>query len=241
MNDISVLYEDNHLLVIDKPAGLVTVGGDSGTPTAARWAADYIKRKYNKPGKAFVGVVSRLDRLVSGVLVLARTSKGASRLSAQIRDREPRKKYTAIVEGNVASDPTQPDCRTWFQLDDFVCKNEVKRRMQVCDSNTSGAVKATLRYRFRASAASRSLLDVDLITGRKHQIRLQLSALGFPIVGDEKYGARQKFNSGIALHCTEMKISHPTKKEPMAFFSSPLGHWSGIPHPLRMALESQEN
>jgi 23S rRNA pseudouridine1911/1915/1917 synthase len=226
--EIPILYEDNHLLVINKPAGLATMGAEAGESTAVSWAADYIGKKYAKPGKVFVGVVSRLDSFVSGVLVLARTSKAAGRLTEQFRERTTVKRYWACVEGELKQ-------AEWKTLTTHVRKDDAAHRMVVVSPGIVGAQQASLRFRTLAFTKNRSLLEIDLLTGRKHQIRLQLSDLGFPIVGDRKYDARSSFSIGIALHSRELTLMHPTRKEPLVF-TAPLPHaWNALPAELRQA------
>lgn len=219
--EIHVIYEDNHLLVINKPAELATMGALEGEPTAAAWAADYLKRRYLKPGNAFVGVVSRLDSFVTGVLVLARTSKAASRLTEQFRQRQTRKLYFAYVEGHL----NQP---TWKTLSAHIAKNDAAHRMMIVTPESRDAQLATLQFRTLASSTTRSLLEVDLGTGRKHQIRLQLADHGHPIVGDNKYGANSNFPKGIALHASKLTIEHPTLRKPMTFVAPLPAAWRGL-------------
>jgi 23S rRNA pseudouridine1911/1915/1917 synthase len=229
--DFSVLYEDNHLLVVDKPAGIATMGSVSGERTIARLASSYLKQRYNKPGNAFVGVVSRLDRLVSGVLVLARTSKAASRLSEQFRNATVDKRYVALVAGKL-----QPSS-AWQELTDWILKDESAQRMRVVPQAQAGALCARLRYRTLAASRSASLLEVELLTGRKHQIRLQLAEAGHPILGDSKYESNRKFSSGIALHCRQLTIEHPTQRHSMTFTSGTETHWPTIDGELAEALK----
>ena len=238
---LSVLYSDNHLLVVDKPAGIATMGSPHETATIARQAALYLQQKHNKPGKAFIGVVSRLDRLVSGVLVLARTSKAASRLSDQLRQHSVKKFYWAIVEG---SWPTaSAGAGAWREIVDWVAKDESVQRMRVVDPSHPQAKLARLRAQPLASSGDRTLLKIELLTGRKHQIRLQLAEQGTPIWGDSKYASRSRFVSdsgrgnGIALHCQQLTLTHPTLQHTMVFQSSPLGHWPQVPDELRRRLE----
>ena len=220
--EIQVLYEDNHLLVINKPAELATMGALAGEPTAASWAADYLKRRYQKPGNVFVGVVSRLDSFVTGVLVFARTSKAASRLSEQFRQRNTSKVYFACVEGQLR----EP---IWKTLSAHIAKNDTAHRMITVLPTSPNAQLATLQFRTLASDASHSLLEVDLGTGRKHQIRLQLADRGHPIIGDNKYGATSKFPKGIALHACKLTIEHPTLRQPMTFAAPIPASWRGLP------------
>ncbi len=227
---IPVLYEDNHLLVINKPAELATMGAVAGEPTAVSWAAEYIGNKYAKPGKVFIGVVSRLDSFVSGVLVLARTSKSASRLTEQFRDRDTSKRYYACVEGELQQ-------AEWRTLTVHLRKDDAAHRMVVVPATATGALSAALKFRTLAATSSRSLLEIDLLTGRKHQIRLQLSDLGYPIVGDRKYAARSSFPVGIALHSHQLTITHPTRKENLTFIAPTPASWHQLPAQLIAKLE----
>ncbi|MCE9604997.1 MAG: RluA family pseudouridine synthase [Planctomycetia bacterium] len=214
MSSPVVLYEDNHLLVIDKPVGLTTQGALPNEPSAVEWARDYLKRKYAKPGNVFIGVVSRLDRDVSGVLVLARTSKGAARLNEQFRERSVKKTYWAVVEGST------PDA---LRCEDLIAEDVAQKRMLVVDARlppkfkADDAQAAVLTFRRLQSLPETTLLEVQLETGRKHQIRVQLASRGWPIVGDKKYGSRRRFEAGIALHARQLEISHPTRGEAMVF------------------------
>jgi len=225
---LDVLYEDNHLLAVNKPAMLPTMGVADDRPSLLTVAKEYIRRKYNKPGNVYLGIVSRLDAPVTGVVLLARTSKAAGRLSKQFRDRDVEKVYWALVEA-----PVEP---REGRLVDFLRKDERHRRMHVAAPNTPGA-RAELTYRVlipdresgRAGeeenkAAIQSpplpfslsptlaLLEVRPFTGRKHQIRLQLAHAGFPILGDRKYGSSRPFGAGIALHSRRVVIEHPVSK-----------------------------
>jgi 23S rRNA pseudouridine1911/1915/1917 synthase len=220
--EIQVLYEDNHLLVINKPAELATMGALAGEPTAAAWAADYLKRRYQKPGNVFVGVVSRLDSFVTGVMVLARTSKAASRLTEQFRERHTNKRYFACVEGQLVE-------ANWRTLTAYISKNDAAHRMVIVPPKSPEAQLATLQFRTLASSTKHSLIEIDLGTGRKHQIRLQLADLGHPIVGDKKYGASTKFPEGIALHASRLIIEHPTLRKPMTFTAPLPAAWRSFP------------
>jgi 23S rRNA pseudouridine1911/1915/1917 synthase len=174
-------------------------------------AKRYLKQKYRKPGNVYLGVVSRLDSLVTGVVVLARTSKAAARLNEQFRGRRVEKIYWAIVEGRV-DPPTD-------RLVDFLAKDEPNERMMIVPHRGRGGKitqatgqEALLSYRRLKIGHGHSLLEIVLETGRKHQIRLQLAARGHPIVGDRKYGSKRPFPRGIALHCRRLVIEHPVKK-----------------------------
>ena len=217
---LKVLYEDNHLLVIDKPAPLATMGAEAGQPSLAEMAKDYLRVKYNKPGNVYVGVVSRLDAFVTGVIVLARTSKAAARLTDQFRRRTVEKTYWAIV-----ADPLPDQAGT---LEHHVFKNDARHRMEVAgrrDQLPPDAKLARLKYQVIASDQQRSLVEVKLETGRKHQIRVQLESIGCPVVGDRKYGSEIPFKQGIALHSRFLSIDHPTKQERLEFESEPPSVW----------------
>lgn len=220
-----VVYEDNHLLVIDKPAGLTTQGAVPGEPSAVEWARDYVKRKYAKPGNVFIGVVSRLDRDVSGVLVLARTSKGAARLNEQFRERTVKKTYWAMVEG------TPPET---LRCADLIAEDPNGKQMVVVDPSlgtnfrAGDAQTAVLSLHRLQKIESLSLLEVELETGRKHQIRVQLAHRGWPIVGDRKYGSRRRFESGIALHARRLEFAHPTRDEKLSFEAKCPAAWAAL-------------
>jgi 23S rRNA pseudouridine1911/1915/1917 synthase len=219
MDSLDVLYEDNHLLVVNKPAGLPTQGAAPGEDSLVNRAKDYLKQKYSKPGNAYVGVVSRLDAVVTGVVVLARTSKAAARLSEQFREAEVAKTYWAVVEGT----PKTSD----GALTDWVVKDERQRKMVVVDR--SQGQEARLRFRKLVNLhAGQALLEVKLETGRKHQIRVQLAHQGFPIVGDAKYGARRPFSPGIALHARRLEIIHPTQRIRLEFSAHLPGSWQSF-------------
>lgn len=211
-----VLYEDNHLLVVDKPPGMSTQGALPGAPSAVEWAKSYLKRRYAKPGNVFVGVVSRLDRDVSGVLVLARTSKAAARLSEQFRNRSTEKIYWAVVDG--APPPT-------FACVDWLLAAERLPRVQVVAADVAGAGEARLRGRTLRRAGRGTLVEVTLETGRKHQIRAQLASRGWPIVGDRRYGSQRRFAAGIALHARRLTLEHPTRRESLSFEAPPPKSW----------------
>jgi len=221
---LDVLYEDNHLLVINKPACIATMGAESG-PTIHSMAADYLKRTYNKPGKAFVGIVSRLDSMTSGVLVLARTSKAASRLSEQFAGRKEgvSKVYLAAVSPTVDSDPVVDSGPV--EWTDWVRKDDRAKRMRVVDSESNGAKEARLRFCTLGTGQDHSLLAVRLLTGRKHQIRVQFADRGHPVIGDRKYGSPKPFSAGVALHSWRLQIVHPTRREPMWFAADPPASW----------------
>ncbi len=214
---LDVLFEDNHLLVVNKRAGLATMGVADDEPSVARLAKEYLKRKYHKPGNVYLGVVSRLDALVSGVLVFARTSKAAARLSEQFRERATSKIYWAIVERAPRSQSGE--------LTHWLKKDERLQRMVITATNAVDAQQAILHYRQLQKLAVGELLEVELLTGRKHQIRLQLSTIGAPILGDRKYGSEHPFAAGIALHSRRLTLAHPVLKQELTFVAPLPATW----------------
>ncbi len=205
------------MLVLSKPALLATMGVNVDEDSLVKRAKQYLKEKYAKPGNVYLGVVSRLDSFVSGVVVLARTSKAAARLNRQFAGGLTKKNYLAIVP--------KGDGRKQGNLTDWISKNESRHRMQVVSKEVSDAKEARLSYRTIGEFQDLSLLEIDLHTGRKHQIRVQLSATNRPIVGDRKYGSSESFKKGIALHSFQLRIEHPTLKEKMLFESPPPAWW----------------
>lgn len=202
---LDILYEDNHLLAISKPARLPTMGTPAEENSLLRVAKEWVKQRYGKPGNVYLGVVSRLDAPVTGVVLLARTSKAANRLTEQFRSREVEKVYWAIVEGIV--EPAEARLVHW------VVPHGRHRRMMLVGPTVAGAKEAILSYSRLKVVDRDSLLEVRLETGRKHQIRIQLADRGHPIVGDHKYGAREKFPLGIALHARRIVFHHPVRDE----------------------------
>jgi 23S rRNA pseudouridine1911/1915/1917 synthase len=215
-----ILYEDNHLLVVVKPAGMPTQGVASDRESLLTLARDYVRRKYGKPGNVYLGVVSRLDTPVSGVIVLARTSKSARRLSEQFRNRSVRKVYWALVEGS--PEPCAGECVDWIVHDDR------HRRMEIAKPGVAEAHEARLAYRRLRTFSGISLLEVELQTGRKHQIRVQLANRGWFIAGDARYGSRRTFPEGIALHARRLTLTHPTKGHRLEFVGPVPSAWAAF-------------
>ncbi len=182
LNESDILYEDNHVIVVYKPAGMLVQGDDTKDPTLIDQVKYYLKQKYQKPGNVFLGMVHRLDRPVCGIIIFAKTSKAAARLSEQFRTHTIQKIYHAVVEGDV----TNAKATLIHYLEKDTDKNFVK----VYDSPTQGALRAELSYELVESKKKKSLLRIELKTGRPHQIRSQLAHICHPIVGDVKYGAQ---------------------------------------------------
>jgi 23S rRNA pseudouridine1911/1915/1917 synthase len=202
---LEILYEDNHCLAVAKPSGTVSAHFQGQEPTLDLLAKEYLKQKHHKPGRVFLGVVQRLDRPVSGVLLFARTSKAAARLSQQFRDGTVEKVYWAVVEGSIA-----PPAGT---VRDFLKKDVERRLVEVVTPTTPGARDSELRYQVRAHGGGLSLLEIRPETGRTHQLRVQLSHRGHPIYGDAKYGSHHRFGNAIALHARSLEFAHPIRRE----------------------------
>jgi len=211
--DIKILYEDNHLLSVIKPPNMPVQQDRSGNLDLLNLLKADIKVRYNKPGNVFLGLVHRLDRPVGGVMVFARTSKAASRLSAQIREHRMGKTYLCVVNGC-------PDNLTG-RLNDFLLKDRETNTVKVVDPSTKGAKEAILKYEVIEYIDGLSLVKVDLLTGRSHQIRVQMANNGTPLYGDAKYGHKTKNKENLALWSYEVSIEHPVKKERMTFSSPP--------------------
>lgn len=208
-----MIYEDNHLLVVNKPCGQLVQGDMTGRATLLDEAKAWLKEKYNKPGNVFLALVHRLDRPASGVIVLARTSKAASRLSEEIRKHRPKKIYWAKVAGKTPSQGTWTDR---LERQEF-CSRVVAEPM---------GKEARLSFTRLSYDNGVSLVEITLETGRYHQIRVQFAHRGFPILGDRRYGSQQPFaDDAIALHAREMRIRHPTTKEEMHFVAEPGAGW----------------
>lgn len=205
----TVLYEDNHLLIVNKAAGILVQGDRTGDTPLSEHCKKYIKEKYQKPGDVFLGVVHRLDRPVSGVVVLARTSKALERMNALFRDKETTKTYWAVS----AHKPPQAE----GTLIHWLLKDDKKNKTTVFKKETTGTLRAELNYRMIAGNNGLYLLEVNPITGRPHQIRVQLASMGCPIKGDVKYGDSSPNEDGsICLHARRLEFLHPVKKEPVS-------------------------
>ncbi len=213
--DIRIIYEDNHLLVVDKPVNMPSQQDRSGDKDILTHLKEYIKVKYNKPGNVYLGLVHRLDRPVGGVMVFAKTSKAASRLSQQIRDRKFGKKYMAVIHG-------VPRTKLKKGLVHYLIKDRRKNMVDVVDGSIKGAQKAVLDYEVVGQASNMALVEIDLHTGRPHQIRVQFATIGHPLYGDQRYGSHlNRPGQQIALWSTEISLVHPTLREDMTFTSLP--------------------
>jgi 23S rRNA pseudouridine1911/1915/1917 synthase len=218
-SDLVILFEDNHCLAVAKPAPLLTQGVPPGIPTLEAMAKAYLKAKYHKAGNVYLGIPHRLDRPVSGVVVFARNTKAARRLAEQFHDRKVRKVYWALVEPNAAGE-RPPAEGVW---EDWLLKVKEESRTEVVTAETPGARRAVLRFRTLKERDDGSLLEIEPETGRMHQIRVQAAVRGWPVRGDEQYGARQPFGPPpelprdrvIALHARSLTFLHPIRFEPV--------------------------
>lgn len=207
VNKLDVLFEDNHLLVVNKPAGMLVHGDETGDYTLADLAKDYIREKYNKPGNIFIGVVHRLDRPVSGVTLLAKTSKALARLNELFRNKKTKKTYWAVVLNR-----PQVEQQT---LVHWLVKDSARNVTKAYTKENPNGARSELSYKI-ISGNKQFLLEVNPITGRPHQIRVQLASMRCPIAGDLKYGATHPLpDKSIALHARQLEFEHPTLKTPV--------------------------
>ncbi len=215
--DFSVVYLDNHLLVVNKPAGLLSQADRTGDVDLLSLAKAFIKERFNKPGNVYLGLVHRLDRPASGVMVLARTSKAAGRLTAQFKQRTVDKRYLALVEGTLQG---AGRC-----VDYLVKENQ---QVRVVEASYPSAKRAGLSWEALASGSRCTLVRIQLETGRAHQIRVQLAHRGFPLVGDMRYGGTQELDGrNLALHSYRLTLEHPTLREAMTWVTPPPATWKG--------------
>ena len=203
---MTVVYEDNHLIIVNKTASEIVQGDKTGDTPLSETVKQYIKEKYAKPGNVFLGVVHRLDRPVSGLVVFAKTSKAPARLNEMFRNSEVKKTYWAIVKQRPPQDEGE--------LVNYLVRNEKQNKSYAYDKEVKNSKKAVLHYRLIGHSQNYFLLEVDLKTGRHHQIRCQLAKMGCPIKGDLKYGfARSNPDGSICLHAHRVKFVHPVSKE----------------------------
>ncbi|GJM28568.1 MAG: RNA pseudouridine synthase [Cyclobacteriaceae bacterium] len=203
----NVLFEDNHLLAVNKPAGILVQGDQTGDPSLVDFAKEYLRVKYNKPGQAYLGLIHRLDRPVSGVVLLAKTSKALSRMNLVFQQRQVKKYYWALTENRP---PQESD-----SLVHWLTKNTRDNRAKAHKREVPQAKRSELEYSLKMMMEKKYLLEVLPITGRPHQIRVQLSTIGCPILGDAKYGYKGPASRIIALHAKSLHFNHPVKKEPL--------------------------
>jgi 23S rRNA pseudouridine1911/1915/1917 synthase len=222
MPRLDILYEDNHILVVNKPAGLLTQPSGTDQDSLETRCKAYLKEKYKKPGNVFLEAIHRLDKPVSGIVLFARTSKALSRLQASMRSKNCRKNYQALVEK--APHPAEGILEHALIHDEY--------KAAIVDPSHPQAKQARLAYRTKKQIGLYVWLDIELDTGRYHQIRAQFAAIGCPIVGDVKYGSTlAREDNQIALHHAFMQIEHPVSKETLTFHS-PITGWAGyLPYP----------
>ncbi len=213
MSGPRVLWCDNHVLALAKPAGLPSVPDASEDPSALDWGKEWIKRTYSKPGEVFLGVVHRLDRPVSGVLCLGRTSKGSARLTAALVERVVRKAYLGVVAG---------DPGAGGELEQHLLMDPHANRVAVVEAGRAGARVARTRWTRLAARGGRALLRLEPLTGRSHQLRVACASLGTPLLGDLKYGAERALEDrSIALHSHEFEAPHPVRRSPLLLRAAP--------------------
>ncbi len=214
LSDLQILYEDNHLIAINKKPSEIVQGDKTGDEPLSEKVKQYIRVKYNKPGEAYLGVAHRIDRPVSGIVIFARTSKALSRLDEMFRDKEIKKTYWAVVKNKPASPAGH--------LVHYLKKNEQKNRSRAYDQETNGALKSELDYNVLFSSDNYHLLEIHPQTGRHHQIRVQLAAMGCPIKGDIKYGFRRtNEDESIHLHSRQAELIHPVSKLQIVIVADP--------------------
>ena len=214
---LEVLYEDNHCLAIAKPSGWASTHFQGRAETLDRAVKQYLKEKHKKPGNVFLGIVHRLDKVVSGVLLFARTSKAAARLAEQFREGTVEKVYWAIVEGEVAKQAGT--------LEDWLCKQD--KRVEVVQPRSLGAKQALLHFQKKGSHGGLTWLEIRPQTGRTHQLRVQLAHHGHPVYGDAKYGSVRTFGNAIALHARSLTFLHPIRWEPITVTAELPRVWRG--------------
>ncbi len=225
--DLEVICEDGPVIAVNKPPGLISQGAPIGTPCLIGLVKDYLKHKYDKPGEVYLGVPHRIDRPVSGVVVFSRNSKCAARLAEQFAERVVKKTYLAVLER-----PPNEEAGT---LTDWLYRIPNEPKVIVCGPDHEDAKQAILHYKVLQRAKGRALVEIDLGTGRMHQIRIQLGSRGWPIIGDDQYGSTVLFpgisretqrESPIALHAARLIIQHPVRYEPLPILAPVPRTWN---------------
>lgn len=213
MEDLIILYEDNHVIVVLKPQNVPSCEDESKDKDLLTMVKEYVKVTYNKPGNVYIGLVHRLDRPTGGVMVFAKSSKAAARLSEQMQNGDFEKKYYAVLVGTPKEEQTT--------LIHYMKKNAVNNMVYVCPPTVNGAKRAELDYRVLEEKEGLSLVDVRLHTGRSHQIRVQMNAIGCPVFGDMRYGGEKAKKGYLALWAYYLSFSHPISKERLVFRVQP--------------------
>lgn len=213
-NQLEVLYEDNHIIAVNKRPSDIVQGDKTGDTPLSDFVKQYVKEKYNKPGDVFIGTVHRIDRPVSGIVLFARTSKALTRLNQMFQTKEIQKTYWAVVKNRPEKESGK--------LIHYLKKNEAKNMSKAYEKEVAGALRSELDYKILCSSDNYHLLEITPITGRHHQIRVQLSSMGCPIKGDLKYGFnRSNKDASIHLHARKIEFIHPIKKEPVVIIAPP--------------------
>ena len=213
MDDLTILHEDNHIIVVMKPQGLASCGDESGDDIMLEQVRRYVKEKYNKPGNVYIGLIHRLDRPTGGIMVFAKTSKAASRLAEQMRGGDFEKKYLAVLVGV----PKEPKAT----LVNYLKKNPVNNMVYICTQTTDGAKLASLEYRVLEEKGGHCLTEIKLHTGRTHQIRVQMAGISHPVYGDMRYGGESAKKGNLALWAYSLTFTHPVTKERLRFMLEP--------------------
>ena len=213
MDELKILHEDNHIIVVLKPQGVPSCGDESGDENMLDAVKEYIRTAYGKPGNVYVGLVHRLDRPTGGVMVFAKTSKAAARLSEQMRSGDFEKKYLAVL----SAVPKEPQGK----LVNYLKKNAVNNMVYLCPPTTEGAKMASLEYRVAEEKGGYALAEIKLHTGRSHQIRVQMAGIGCPVFGDMRYGGERAKKGNLALWAYSLTFTHPVTKERLRFMAEP--------------------
>lgn len=220
--NLQIICEDGPVIAINKPSGVISQGAPAGLQSLADQVKEYLKQKYNKPGSVYLGIPHRLDRPVSGVSIFSRNSKCAARLSDQFAQRQVKKTYLAILE-NVPENAEDI-------MEDWIYRIPDHSRVEIRNQQTTGAKHARLSFRTLAVSNGKALIEIDLDTGRMHQIRIQFASRGCPIIGDKKYGAKTTLANplAIALHARQLTLNHPIRNEEMTFTALPPQAWDSF-------------